>query len=116
MHTCSNYKLRFNGYLGHRAILGNRPSPTITARGDDRGGVVVIHHPSNERRMTARELAIIQGFPRTYRFAGPRTSIYRQIANAVPPGLAKAVASILPDYIREVDANEYVSYEAVPKL
>lgn len=99
-HTYSNYKLRFNGYLGHRAVLGNRPSPTITARGDDRGGVVVIHHPSNERRMTARELAIIQGFPHDYRFAGPRTSIYRQVANAVPASLAKAVASTLPDHIR----------------
>ena len=94
-HTCSNYKLRFNNYLGHRVVLGHRPSPTITARGDDKGGVVVIHHPSNERRMTARELAVIQGFPRNYQFHGPRTSIYRQVANAVPPALAEAVARTL---------------------
>ena len=37
-HTFSQYKLRFNGYLGHRHVYGDRPSPTITARGDDRGG------------------------------------------------------------------------------
>ena len=94
-HTCSNYKLRFNNYLGHRVVLGDRPSPTITARGDDKGGVVVIHHPSNQRRMTAREVAVIQGFPRDYQFYGPRTSIYRQVANAVPPALAEAVASTI---------------------
>lgn len=114
-HTHSNYKLRFNGYLGHRVVFGNRPSPTITARGDDRGGVVVIHHPDNKRRMTARELAIIQGFPRDYRFAGTRTSMYRQVANAVPPGLARAVASTLPD-IRRKDIDTYAADEAIPKL
>jgi DNA (cytosine-5)-methyltransferase 1 len=94
-HTCSQYKLRFNGYLGHRVVRGDRPSPTITARGDERGGVVVIHHPSNTRRMTARELACIQGFPRDFQFFGSRTSIYRQVANAVPPQLAEAVARSL---------------------
>lgn len=115
-HTYSKYKLRFNGYLGHRTVLGSHPSPTITARGDDRGGVVVIHHPSNERRMTARELAIIQGFPRNYHFAGSRTSIYRQVANAVPPGLAKAVASTLVDYKGLGDTNKYAANKAVSKL
>lgn len=111
-HTYSHYKLRFNGYLGHRAVLGNRPSPTITARGDDRGGVVVIHHPSNERRMTARELAIIQGFPRNYQFAGSRTSVYRQVANAVPPALAKAVASTLLDDKGRKDTGIHDIYTA----
>lgn len=89
----SKYKLRFNGYLGHRRVCPDRPAPTLTARGDMRGGVVVIHHPSNERRITPREAAIIQGFPSDYRFEGSRTSCYRQIANAVPPPMAAAVAA-----------------------
>ena len=88
----SKYKLRFNGYLGHRRVQPDRPAPTITARGDMRGGVVVIHHPSNERRITPREAAVIQGFPDDYVFEGSRTSCYRQIADAVPPPLAAAVA------------------------
>lgn len=92
----SNYKLRFNGHLGHRRVDENLPAPTITARGDDRGGVVVIHHPSNSRRISPREAATIQSFPETFEFSGTRTSAYRQIANAVPPRLAYAVASCLP--------------------
>lgn len=92
----SNYKLRFNGHLGHRVVDATLPAPTITARGDDRGGVVVIHHPLNERRITPREAALIQSFPREFRFFGNRTSCYRQIANAVPPVLAEHVARCLP--------------------
>ncbi|MDR3364758.1 MAG: DNA cytosine methyltransferase [Clostridiales Family XIII bacterium] len=91
-HEYSKYKLTFNGYLGHRAIDPKGPAPTVTARGDDKGGVVVLPHPNNKRRMTCRELAAIQSFPLDYVFSGNRSSVYRQIANAVPPLLAYAVA------------------------
>jgi DNA (cytosine-5)-methyltransferase 1 len=95
-NSCSKYKLRFNNYLGHRWVDANKPAPTITARGDERGGVVVIHHPSNQRRMTARELASAQSFPVNYGFYGSQTSAYRQIANAVPPILASRIAEQFP--------------------
>lgn len=94
-HQNSLYKLRFNGYLGHRFIEPSRPAPTVTARGDDRGGVVVLHHPGNHRRMTARELAAVQSFPDTFVFSGTKTSAYRQIANAVPPLLGVAIGVML---------------------
>ena len=91
-HEGSKYKLRFNGYLGHRKIDPDAPAPTITARGDERGGVVIIHHPVNHRRMTVRETAIIQSFPLDFVFEGTKTSAYRQIGNAVPPIFAEAIA------------------------
>ena len=97
-HGYSKYKLRFNGYIGHRFIDPNAPAPTVTARGDDKGGVVVLHHPNNARRMSCRELATVQGFPINYEFCGTRSSIYRQIANAVPPPLGKAVAKQFNKY------------------
>ena len=93
-HTYSKYKLRFNGHLGHRKIDPQKPSPTVTARGDDRGGVVVLHHPQNHRRMSARELAITQSFPMDYIFEGSQSSVYRQVANAVPPLMAYALAKV----------------------
>lgn len=93
-HENSKYKLRFNGHIGHRYIDPHRPAPTVTARGDDKGGVVVLHHPGNHRRMTARELAAVQSFPDDFIFVGPKSTAYRQIGNAVPPKLAQAVASI----------------------
>lgn len=104
-HECSKYKLRFNGHLGHRHIDGSRPAPTVTARGDDRGGVVVLHHPGNHRRMTARELAAIQSFPEHFVFCGTKTSAYRQIANAVPPLLGRAIGLMLLNAQREVEAS-----------
>jgi len=94
-HECSKYKLRFNGHLGHRFIDPGKPAPTVTARGDDKGGVVVLHHPGNMRRMTAREMAAVQSFPDDFVFHGTKTSAYRQIANAVPVLLGKAIGSML---------------------
>jgi DNA (cytosine-5)-methyltransferase 1 len=96
-HEHSHYKLTFNGHLGHRFIDPSRPAPTVTARGDDRGGVVVLHHPGNRRRMTARELAAVQSFPDDFVFSGTKTSAYRQIANAVPPLLGKAIGAMLAE-------------------
>lgn len=91
-HCYSRFKIKGNGYLGHRKINGSMPAPCVTGRGDDRGGVVVLPHPNGKRRMTARELATIQDFPPDFVFEGSLTSTYRQIANAVPVGLAYAVA------------------------
>jgi len=91
-HSGTKYKIRNNGYLGHREIDPDMPSPTITARGDERGGVVIIHHPNNSRRLTVREAALVQTFPLNFKFVGSNTSGYRQIGNAVPPRLAEVVA------------------------
>jgi DNA (cytosine-5)-methyltransferase 1 len=45
--------------------------------------------------MTARELAAVQSFPDNFVFHGTKTSAYRQIANAVPPHLGKAIGLML---------------------
>lgn len=42
-------------------------------------------------RLTLRMTARIQAFPDTWQFAGGKTSAYRQIGNALPPPVAKAV-------------------------
>lgn len=91
-HTYSKYKFEVSRYLGHRPLDALKPAPTVTARGDDRGGVVILPHPNGLRRMSCRELATVQSFPRDYEFVGSLSSIYRQIGNAVPPLLARAVA------------------------
>ncbi len=90
-HEYSKYKLNFNGYLGHRPLNPDKPAPTVTARGDSKGGVVILPHPNGQRRMSCRELAVVQSFPLDYEFFGNRSSIYRQIGNAVPPLLGFAV-------------------------
>lgn len=97
-HVYSKYKLEFNGYLGHRPLDPSKPAPTVTARGDSRGGVVILPHPNGKRRMSCRELAYVQSFPLSYEFVGNNSSVYRQIGNAVPPLLGYAVAKAFNDY------------------
>lgn len=43
-------------------------------------------------RLTVRMVARIQGFPDDWKFFGKKTSSYRQVGNAFPPPVAKAVA------------------------
>jgi DNA (cytosine-5)-methyltransferase 1 len=44
-------------------------------------------------RLTPRMTARIQGFPDDWQFFGRKTAVYRQIGNAFPPPVAKAVAA-----------------------
>jgi DNA (cytosine-5)-methyltransferase 1 len=43
-------------------------------------------------RLTVRMVARIQGFPDNWKFYGKKTASYRQVGNAFPPPVAKAVA------------------------
>lgn len=50
-------------------------------------------------RMSWRQCAAIQGFPKDYEFSGDIKSIYKQIGNAVPPPLMEIIArNIMPFY------------------
>jgi DNA (cytosine-5)-methyltransferase 1 len=42
-------------------------------------------------RLTVQMCAVLQGFPKEWRFAGKKTNAYRQVGNAFPPPVAKAV-------------------------
>lgn len=58
-------------------------------------------HPLYNRIPSVRESARLQSFPDSFEFTGPRGSKYRQVGNAVPPLLAKAVALALTDLLKK---------------
>lgn len=65
----------------------NQPSRTVK---ENHGGVFV--HYKHNRVMTPRELARLQSFPDDFTFEGSKSKQLIQIGNAVPVGLAKAIA------------------------
>jgi len=64
------------------------------------------HYQAN-RVPTVRECARIQSFPDMFKFYGNRTSQYRQVGNAVPPLLGKAIAKELMNVFKnlKIDKN-----------
>jgi DNA (cytosine-5)-methyltransferase 1 len=52
-------------------------------------------HPDQDRLCTVRELAILQGFPRHYKFAaGSLSNMYRHVGDAVPPIVSFQIAHV----------------------
>ncbi|MFD6548233.1 DNA cytosine methyltransferase [Streptomyces sp. NPDC058398] len=50
--------------------------------------------------LTVRQAAIIQGFPEEWDFAGGKTAQYRQVGNAFPPPVARAVGKSIIDVLK----------------
>jgi DNA (cytosine-5)-methyltransferase 1 len=51
-------------------------------------------HPQQDRLCTVREMSLLQGFPRDYRFAGSLANMYRHIGDAVPPLISFQLAGL----------------------
>lgn len=94
---------------GYGAVYGrmewDKPAPTITTQfynyGSGRFG-----HPEQDRAISLREGAILQGFPRGYQFEDPHKRLGRRalgmmIGNAVPVGLAKLIGTTLRRHVDE---------------
>ncbi|KAL4781333.1 S-adenosyl-L-methionine-dependent methyltransferase [Aspergillus varians] len=80
---------------------GNQQARTVTCGGGDSN---YNYHPSGQRPFTYREYACLQTFPLSFRF-GP-LEVLKQIGNAVPPLLAKAVYEGIIRSLRETDERE----------
>ncbi|WP_214767352.1 MULTISPECIES: DNA cytosine methyltransferase [unclassified Exiguobacterium] len=60
----------------------------------------ILPETSKHRRLSAVECALIQTFPKNYVWKGSLGSIYKQIGNAVPCLLSKAIAQPIADYLK----------------
>ncbi len=72
-------------------LAWDRPAITITAyaRNPASGRY---SHPEQDRGLSIREAALLQGFPSRYQFEGGLDACFRQIGNAVPPRFSAALA------------------------
>ena len=88
----------------YRRLSWDVPSPTITTAVNRKGSALC--HPEADRPVSVRECAALQGFPDDWCFAGSMSAQYRQIGNAVPVPLAKAVSEVFIDGRDPVDRWE----------
>lgn len=84
----------------------DRPAPTITTQcfgyGNGRFG-----HPEQDRAISLREAAMLQGFPKGYSFLPEGESVSfaklgRLIGNAVPVRLAEVIGQILVEHVERL--------------
>ncbi len=78
----------------------NKISPTIDTRFDTPSNGTN-SHPKSHRSITPREAARIQSFSDNYIFYGNKTSVCKQIGNAVPPLLALALGKAILKNLRK---------------
>lgn len=81
-------------YPGHTPNVLDRPAKTVKAgvHGVPGGESVLRRDDGSIRYLTVRETARIMTFPDHWRLAGPRGEQMRQLGNAVPPLLGRAMA------------------------
>lgn len=73
-----------------KQLSWHKPSPTIAF-----GHREIYVHPNGKRRLSIFEAMLLQGFPDTFVLEGNLSEQVEQISNAVPPPLAKSVASAI---------------------
>jgi len=87
----------------YRRLTYAQPSPTITTAPAQKA--TMLCHPIKDRPLSVHEYSRIQQFPEEWKFIGTTAAKYKQIGNAVPVGLAKAIGEAV---IAVADKNAVV--------
>jgi DNA (cytosine-5)-methyltransferase 1 len=78
----------------------DKPSRTVAY-----GNREVHIHPGCHRRLSVYEAMLLQGFPAEYRLLGNLSSQIAQVSEAVPPGMASAVARSVQECLRQANCG-----------
>lgn len=98
----------------YRKLSFERPSPTLVT--DPTMPATDLCHPVENRPLSVEEYSRIQGFPDDWEICGPIKEQYKQIGNAVPIELGKAIAeTIVADMnnqmLRQFPGFQYSRYK-----
>lgn len=95
-----------------RKMWRDQPARTLMAHlGKD--GYSHIHYDSTQARtISVREAARLQSFPDGFRFSGTMNPAFKQIGNAVPPLMAKALAAHMMSTIQKAIAQKDMTDES----
>lgn len=77
----------------YRRLSYGQPAPTLVTSPVQKA--TMMGHPTKDRPLSVREYMRVQQFPDDWKLAGTITDKYRQVGNAVPVGLAKAIGDML---------------------
>ena len=77
----------------YRRLSYSQPCPTVVTSPVQKATMMC--HPTKDRPLSVAEYARIQQFPDDWKFIGTTVDKYRQIGNAVPVGLARAIGETL---------------------
>jgi DNA (cytosine-5)-methyltransferase 1 len=86
----------------YRRLAWDRPSPTLVT--DPTMPATDLAHPVKDRPLSIQEYILIQEFPGTWKLWGSLKDRYRQIGNAVPVSLGKAIGN----HVKKLLANETI--------
>ena len=96
----------------YRRLDWNKVSPTIVT--SPVMPATLLCHPEENRPLSIKECARIQQFPDNWKFKGNISSIYKQIGNAVPVGLGKAIGDVIVKHhngeISNIENEKYSRY------
>jgi len=87
-------------------LAWGRPSVTITARCRT-PSCGRFTHPDQDRGLTTREAALLQGFPEDYHFVGPFDDGFKQVGNAVSPMVATALGEFIATKLKGAAENRF---------
>ena len=92
-------------HFGNRYTVQDydKPGKTVVAHLYKDGNLFIHPDPSQERTFTVREAARVQSFPDDFKFVGARTHQFKQVGNAVPPLMAKAIAKAIREILDELE-------------
>ena len=93
----------------YRRLSFDRPSPTLVTH--PAMPATDLCHPKENRPLSIEEYKRIQGFPDDWVFCGSILDVYRQIGNAVPIPLGRAVGRVI---MADMENQYLPQYEAFP--